>query len=418
MSGEDLGDMIISGVESVTATYAKQRKAEERHANAALHRRDAMTRIRRVKINEAAFEVMEAAYLDASDNGQFYANARQIAYAARPHILARTGKEDLGIPYFTQTLLPAYLDEHGLDGVWKIAYDARGHFTEPHLGRRIALGTAEVRSYAAGEPDDPQHIGGLPLGFPTAGPLNRYAGVVFIEKEGFDQQIAQSGLAAEHDLAFMSTKGMSVTAARELVDYLAGEGVLVFVLHDFDRSGFSILGTLGTDSRRYQFGNTPEVIDLGLRLADVEEHGLPSEPWRAKANRRSIERTLRRHGATDAEVAFLVRAGSYTFTAGQRVELNALTAGRFIDWLDGKLAEHAPGKVMPDDDTLTVAYRRARTRIAINKKITEMAESLSDETNAETVPDDLEAQIRRKLETKPELSWDTALAGIAEGSES
>ena len=46
----------------------------------------------------------------------------------------------------------------------------------------------------------------------------------------------------------MSTKGMSVTTSRELIDSLH---VPVLVFHDFDKSGFSIVGTLKRDTRRY-----------------------------------------------------------------------------------------------------------------------------------------------------------------------
>ena len=59
------------------------------------------------------------------------------------------------------------------------------------------------------------------------------------------------------------------------------------MLHDFDVSGFSIYGTLGTDSRRYTFQNLPSLIDIGLRLKDVEDLNLQSEPV-----------TLRRNGGT------------------------------------------------------------------------------------------------------------------------
>ena len=45
----------------------------------------------------------------------------------------------------------------------------------------------------------------------------------------------------------MSTKGMSVTACRMLVEELCGrQGLPLFVLHDFDKSGFSIQQTLIT----------------------------------------------------------------------------------------------------------------------------------------------------------------------------
>jgi hypothetical protein len=51
----------------------------------------------------------------------------------------------------------------------------------------------------------------------------------------------------------MSTKGMSVTAARQLIDGLAAIGVRVFVLHDFDISGFSIRKTFTESGRRHAF---------------------------------------------------------------------------------------------------------------------------------------------------------------------
>ena len=77
----------------------------------------------------------------------------------------------------------------------------------------------------------------------------------------------------------MSTKGMSVTAARLLLDRLSKRDLKrILVLHDFDVSGFSIFGTLGTSGRRYRFTNDVPVIDLGLRLAHVDEMDLQSEP--------------------------------------------------------------------------------------------------------------------------------------------
>jgi|SRR6516225_9561818 len=87
-----------------------------------------MTRERGVSFKEAAGEIMESAYLKVSGNGEYPANARQIMYAARPHIQKVTGRE-LNADYFTQTLLPDYLTETGVD--WDVVYDARGHFNGP-----------------------------------------------------------------------------------------------------------------------------------------------------------------------------------------------------------------------------------------------------------------------------------------------
>jgi DNA topoisomerase VI subunit A len=130
----------------------------------------------------------------------------------------------------------------------------------------------------------------------------------------------------------MSTKGMSVTASRLLVDQLCGEHKIpLLVLHDLDKSGFSIVGTLRRNTRRYSFANAIQVIDLGLRLKDVEEWRLESETVvHGKSDPRD---NLYANGATDDEVAFLYdeeRSMHYRHV-GQRVELNAFPSGRFGD---------------------------------------------------------------------------------------
>src|SRR6266480_2143205 len=73
------------------------------------------------------------------------ASARQIFYQARPKIMAMTDDKELVYGYFSQTLLPDYIEEHGVD--WNVVYDARGHFLEPHTNRRIGCGTIEVGNY-------------------------------------------------------------------------------------------------------------------------------------------------------------------------------------------------------------------------------------------------------------------------------
>ena len=107
------------------------------------------------------------------------------------------------------------------------------------------------------------------------GPSGNLAGVLFCEKEGFAPLFKEVNLANRYDLMIISTKGVSVTAARQLIDRICGGGLPLFVLHDFDVAGFLILGTLHRDTRRYQFGSYIDPIDLGLRLEDID--GLESE---------------------------------------------------------------------------------------------------------------------------------------------
>src|SRR5262249_48145449 len=113
--------------------------------------------------------------------------------------------------------------------------------------------------------------------YPTTGPANRYRFAMFVEKEGFAPLIAKANLASRFDIAIMSTKGMSVTACRTLVEFLSEQGVTILVLRDFDKAGFSIVHTLCSDTRRYTFRTKPNVIDLGLRLEQALSMRLESE---------------------------------------------------------------------------------------------------------------------------------------------
>jgi DNA topoisomerase VI subunit A len=184
----------------------------------------------------------------------------------------------------------------------------------------------------------------------TVGPTNRYRTILFIEKEGFSALLERAQIAERFDVAIMSTKGMSVTASRLLLDRLAPHYDNVLVAHDFDRPGFSIFGTLGTDGRRYRFDNKVNVIDIGLRQTDVEEMRLEAEPF--PCNDKDPDRTqetLRRHGATEREIAFLME---------KRVELNAMPADVFIQWLERKLRQHGCEKVIPDDNAVLERHAR------------------------------------------------------------
>jgi hypothetical protein len=95
------------------------------------------------------------------------------------------------------------------------------------------------------------------------------------------------------------------------------------VIRDFDKTGFSIVHTLRTDSRRYWFRHQPRVIDLGLRLVDAERLGLQREPvvYHTKVDQRE---NLRARGATEAECAVLVQRQIGNRWEGEQVELNAI----------------------------------------------------------------------------------------------
>src|SRR5262249_28078874 len=150
----------------------------------------------------------------------------------------------------------------------------------------------------------------------------------------FDALFRRARLAERFDLAVMSTKGMTVSAARRLIDELSGRGVETLVLHDFDLYGLGILHTMRTTGRRYRVKNKPLVRGLGLRLEDVVALGLDPEEVVYPKTRKDPRERLRVYGATEDECDYLVRGRVAGGTwAGQRVELNAPTAGQLIQFV-------------------------------------------------------------------------------------
>ena len=397
---------VVDAVKSTTKEWARQRRAEERDASARLRRHDRMLRQHRTTILDAAWSVMAAAYAAASDNGTLPTRPRQIMYAARPEILRLTGKSSLDDRYFTQTLLPDFMEQNPeLCERWDVVWDARGHFTEPHTQQGAALGTLEVRQYLGLRPerDEVVSISAAEL-FPTHGPEHRFSAVLFIEKEGFDPLLEAAQIAQRFDLAIMSTKGMSVTAARLLLDHLTDRGVeQIFVLHDFDVSGFSIFGTLGTDSRRYRFRNQIPVVDIGLRLEDVADMDLQAEPVAVQGDWGRRVETLRRHGATDEETAFL---------ASRRVELNAMSSRTMVDFIEAKLAEHGIEKLIPDAAVIEEHARRLLEQRYAEETIAPLRPAIAKRAAKAKLPPRLARRITKELREHPGLLWDVALAHV------
>jgi len=400
----DQAAAIVQCTEAVTKAWCKQVKAEERHLSAKLNRIDVLTKKSKVTIKEAAYKCMEAAYKKASGEGIYPAHARQIMYAARPFIQEITGL-DLDDKYFIKTLLPSYIEEKGV--TWNIVYDARGHFTEPHTGHTVALGTLAVREYL--KKISGHRVTSLEFDisedyYPTLGPKNRYQTILFIEKEGFMPLFEQIKLAERYDLAIMSTKGTSVTASRELIDSLCRDGndVRLLVLHDFDKAGFSILQTLTNDTWRYKFDNKVEVIDLGVRLGDIA--GLSAE--RVQHTGDDPAKNLRDNGATEDEIEFLLT---------RRVELNAFTSDQFVKWIEDKLKAHGVVKVVPDDQTLERAYKRIHRMTEVQKVIDQAIFDMDDSDL--DAPDDLADRIREIQADRPTLTWDDALKEIVTDDE-
>jgi hypothetical protein len=389
-----------------------------------------------VKVKDAAYAVMAEAYTKVSANGDgdpLPAKARQIMYAARTKILADTGRTKLGDDYFTQILVPSYqLDNPEETANWDVVYDARGHLVEPHTGEVVALGTLEVRRYLGERPRKTRPTLADGKLYPTRGPENRYRNLLFVEKEGFDELFAAVQLKERFDIAIMSTKGMSVTAARHLIDRLSVHFDRILVLHDFDVSGFSIAGTLTKDTWRHEFESdlSGKVVDIGIRLSDAErlwpqesERDAFSEEIGEKPGKKGLahyrakrRETLRRHGATEDEMNFLT---PYEVrTPARRIELNAMTSRQLVDFVERKLTENGVEKVMPGEEMIEEQARRLIENKLTRDLLKEQRAEIVRKAARKRLPKDLDVQVKALLAERPELSWDAAIDVVLHGEES
>ena len=82
---------ILDAIETATTKWTRQKKSEERHPGNVRYRVSRMTREPRTTQKEAAWEILEEAYMAASADGALPALARRGARRGRAPLCARRG---------------------------------------------------------------------------------------------------------------------------------------------------------------------------------------------------------------------------------------------------------------------------------------------------------------------------------------
>jgi hypothetical protein len=87
-----------------------------------------------------------------------------------------------------------------------------------------------------------------------------------------------------------------------------------------------------------------------------------------------------------------------------------MTSRQLLDFVESKLKQHCIGKVIPDNETLANTYKMFAASDRLSKAFDELKEQSKDEDEAQTsVPEDLKAQIKTKLEENPDIPWHRAI---------
>jgi hypothetical protein len=290
----------------------REAKAQVRHER----QQEKAMETKTMSLKAAVFKVLPDAIAKTSTNHRFKFKDRQLFYVVRDMIKAYTDRP-LNIKYFSPPILIEYEEQFG--PIPGLCFDGRGHMKEPHRNVHFELGTEEVAAYTI--------------------PDYEYSTILVIEKEGFAPILESAQLGKKHDMAIVSDKGFAVRACKLLLSRATAKNITIVCCHDADIAGYEIGRTL-VDETRTSKGLIIRAFDIGLKVADGLAMGLHPERVTVK---HEISKKLKP----------LLTPEELEFFKGYRIELNAMTSGQLIDWIESNLQKLGlTKKLIPPDDVL------------------------------------------------------------------
>jgi hypothetical protein len=283
---------------------------------------------------------------------------------------------------------------HDLPGIYR---DTRGLLYHPHTGEVIPLGTLAVERYKR--------------------PQWSFNKVLYSEKEGFFPVLIDAKWPERNDCALLTSKGFASRAVRDLLDLLGetDEPITFYCVHDADGPGTMIYQAL-QDGTRARPGRNFKVVNLGLEPSEGREMELPVESVERKNGR-----TVPVADYADNEREWLQQ---------HRIELNAMTTGEFIAWLDHQIAPFLRGviaaKVVPPAPVLseclaTDVKSKVREKIVAEVLRAAAVDRQVDTAYAAVLPAiksqsaTLASRVAGELIERPDEPWTAPVARMAEG---
>lgn len=380
---EDIAKVLWS-VSKTIYKEEEQRKKNALKAEKAKEKRESQENKPKYSLKTIVFHVMKEAVERATGNGDYPVSQRNLYYQVRPLVQDFTHAE-LTYSNFGN-ILTQYRQQIGeIKGLY---FDPRGVLYEPHTGKSLLLGTREVAQY-----EFPSYL---------------YNKILYIEKKGLFPILQKAKIADFYDMAIVAGEGYATEAIRNLFERAdTNEDYQLFVLHDADPAGYNIARTLQEETARMP-GYSVEVIDLGLKLEEAIQMGLQTEEFTRK---KALPTELY---LNDTELEYFEgevigykdnKKGQYIPTQWkcERVELNAMSAPEFIEYIELKLyVNGATDKVIPPKEKL-------------NNKAKEIFDSQIREEVNEALFDIFEEVIEKKLkELNEKFEYDNALQWIEE----
>ncbi|MCL0058731.1 hypothetical protein M1O47_03520 [Dehalococcoidia bacterium] len=367
MSSNSILDAVADSLSDVLKGHYAEKKRVERERT--VRTRPSPLRAYQPTVKVAVFHVMKEAASKASANFTLPYSVRQLYYQVRPLIQDYTSKE-LNYVYFTPPLVTEYEEIYGpLQG---LIYEPRGHLIEPHRDIEVPLGTVDVAGYEI--------------------PDYEYDKILYIEKEGFNQIFDTVKLGQRYDMALMTAKGFATRAAKLLLSHASGKDIAILAAHDADISGYEIVRTLKNETRTTR-GMNIDVIDLGLTVKEALDMGLVSE--NVVIQKEPSHELLYR--LTSEEREFLLGTHSYyKARQGKRVELNAMTTGQLITWLEDRLKDFGlQTKVLPPAGVVEDELKNA-IESKLDDDVRQMVKKAIEELLGAAIAD-IEEEVRKEI---------------------
>jgi hypothetical protein len=372
----------------------RERQRRLRAEMAAEREAERLARGEKLTKREAMFSVLSEAYEIATDRGTLYVTARDLYYALRPlyeRIDVRETKNgrDLDYNYFSSEIRK-YRKDKEPDPLPRIDYKAKGTLYLPRSGKELAIGEAELRTIVI--------------------PEYEFNKILFIEKNGIWQTLRQTGgveLCKRHDMAVLTGEGYTSTAMKQLLSLLSNRGVTIYVWHDADPPGYNIVRKI-----REGAGETIEVIDLGMTVADALAEGLQVETYtRERAFAKELIPLL-----IDEELEFFTGEALENGTwLSRRIEINAIPPRDRVPWLEKRL----PPIVETDEDGEIIGTSKlipspdVFAEVAADAMADSLRELIQEEIKRQIRIPEIVARAEVRLTFEP-ISYEEATAILAE----